>query len=389
MMAIAARVASALSVATAIRVPSALGACAARAGTWSPRMLAIASGTSGATLRRALIEEGRMRFVYVMDPMDRVLPDKDTTFALQRAAQRRGHVALHCLQRDLFVRDGELFAKVRDLKVSDTAPFFTHGPATEVRVADADGVLIRKDPPFDPHYLYTTLLLERVRGRTILVNDPRGLRDANEKLYALHFARHMPRSLVSCDSAKIFDFVRELGGKAVIKPLFGAGGQGVMLLDEADKNKKAIVEMHTAEGTHQVMIQQYLPAVTKGDKRVLLLDGQILGAINRVPKDDDLRSNIHVGGRVEPSDVTPEERAVIADMAGRLKADGLAFVGLDFIGDKLTEVNVTSPTGIQELSQHLGRDVAEDVIKWLEARTADLRPNVAASQAPGPPTRRA
>jgi len=309
-----------------------------------------------------------MRFVYVMDPMDRVLPDKDTTFAFQRAAQRRGHVALHCLPRDLFVKNGELFGKVRDLRVADAAPFFEFGVAMDFRVADAEAVLIRKDPPFDVAYLYATLLLERARGRTLIVNDPRGLRDANEKLYTLHFARHMPRSLVTADAAKIFEFVHELGGQAVIKPLFGAGGQGVMLLDEADRNKKAIVEMHTADGLHQVMIQEYLPAVTKGDKRVLLLDGQVMGAINRVPRADDLRSNIHVGGRVEPCEVTAEERAVVADMAPRLKADVLVFVGLDFIGGKLTEVNVTSPTGIQELSRHVGRDVAEDVVAWVERR---------------------
>jgi glutathione synthase len=328
-----------------------------------------------------------MRFVYVMDPMDRVLPDKDTTFALQRAAQRRGHVALHCVPRELFVKDGELFAKVRDLKITDTAPFFALGAAMDIRVADVEAVLIRKDPPFDVHYLYATLLLERARGRTLLVNDPRGIRDANEKIYAVHFARHMPRSLVTSDPARVFEFLRELGGKAVIKPLFGAGGQGVMLLDDADRNKKAIVEMHTAEGHDQVMIQEYLPGVTKGDKRILLLMGQVLGAINRVPRADDLRSNIHVGGRVEPCEVTPKERAVVADMAARLEADGLFFVGLDFIDEKLTEVNVTSPTGIQELGQHLGRDVAEDVIKWIEARAQDLRPNVA-SLMPSPPTAR-
>jgi glutathione synthase len=315
--------------------------------------------------------------------MDRVLPDKDTTFALQRAAQRRGHVSLHCVPGDLFVKEGELFAKVAELKVSDTAPFFAQGAVSDLRVADAEAVLIRKDPPFDVHYLYATLLLERARGRTLIVNDPRGLRDANEKLYALHFARHMPRSLVTADPARIMAFVRELGGKAVIKPLAGAGGQGVMLVDDADRNKNAIVEMQTANGHDAVMIQEYVAAVTKGDKRVLLLDGQVMGAINRIPRADDLRSNIHVGGRVEPCDVTPEERAIVNDMAPRLKADGLVFVGLDFIGGRLTEVNVTSPTGIQELGQHVGRDVAEDVIKWLEVRAQELRPNVA-SLAPAP-----
>ncbi len=315
-----------------------------------------------------------MRFVYVMDPMDRVLQDKDTTFALKRAAQRRGHAALHCLPRDLYIVDGDVHAKVRDLRVTDTAPFFSFGAPYDVRLAEVEAVLIRKDPPFDSAYLLATLMLERVRGRTVLLNDPRGLRDANEKLYALHFARHMPRTLVTASPDRIFDFVKQIGGKGVIKPLFGAGGAGVMMLSDGDKNNRAIVELLTGEGQLEVMVQEYLPAVTKGDKRVILLEGNVLGGINRVPRSDDLRSNIHVGGRVEKCEVTAEERAVVADMAPRLRADGLVFVGLDFIGGKLTEVNVTSPTGIQELSQHAGRDVAEDVIQWLEAHAAELRP---------------
>ncbi len=317
-----------------------------------------------------------MRFVYVMDPMDRVLPDKDTTFAFLRAAQRRGHSALHCHPRDLYILDGDVYAKVRDLRVTDTAPFFTHGAPYDMRIADAEAVLIRKDPPFDSAYLYCTLMLERARGRTIILNDPRGIRDANEKLYALHFSRHMPRTLVTSSPDRIFLFLKDIGGKGVIKPLFGAGGAGVLMLSDGDKNNRAIVELLTGEGQLEVMVQQYLPAVTKGDKRVLLLDGQVLGGINRVPRADDLRSNIHVGGRVEPCDVSAEERAVVADMAPRMRQDGLVFVGLDFIGGRLTEVNVTSPTGIQELSQHAGRDVAEDVIHWLEVHAAEMRPAI-------------
>ncbi len=308
--------------------------------------------------------------------MDRVLPDKDTTYALQRAAQRRGHSALHCTPKDLFILDGDVFAKVRDLRITDTAPFFAFGDPYDFRIADAEAVLIRKDPPFDTAYLYCALMLERARGRTILMNDPRGIRDANEKLYALHFSRHMPRTLVTSSPDRIYSFVKETGGKGVIKPLHGAGGAGVLMLSEGDKNNHAIVELLTGEGQLEVMVQEYLPAVTKGDKRVILLDGKILGGINRVPRADDLRSNIHVGGRVEPCDVTAEERAVVADMATRLRADGLVFVGLDFIGNKLTEVNVTSPTGIQELSQHAKRDVAEDVIHWLEVHASEMRPAV-------------
>jgi glutathione synthase len=306
-----------------------------------------------------------MRFVYVMDPMERVQPDKDTTFALQRASQRRQHAALHAEPRDVFVQEGEVWSRVRELTVSDAPPYFRYGKTLDVRLADVDCVLVRKDPPFDAEYLYITLMLETVRGKTQIVNDPRGLRDANEKLYTLHFARHMPRTLVTSSPSRVHDFLRVIG-TGVIKPLDGAGGSGVMVVARGDKNARTIIDYLTHEGTRHAMVQEYLPAVTAGDKRVLLLDGEILGAINRVARDDDVRSNIHAGGRVEPCEVTENERAIIADMAPRLAADGLGFVGLDFIGERLTEVNVTSPTGIQELSRHVGVDMAERVIARIE-----------------------
>ena len=314
-----------------------------------------------------------MRFVYVMDPMDRVLPDKDTTFAFQRAAQRLGHQALHCQPRDVYVDKADVWARVRPLKVSDTPPHATFGDPVDVRLADVQCVFIRKDPPFDAEYLYLTLMLEKLRGRALVVNDPRGLRDANEKLYTLHFARHMPRTLVTSDRDRIHAFVAELG-VGVVKPLDGAGGSGVMVVDKGDRNARSIVDYITHDGTRLAMAQEYLPAVRQGDKRVLVLDGKVLGGINRIPREDDVRSNIHAGGRVEPCEVTAAERAVVADLVPRLAADGLVFVGLDFIGGKLTEVNVTSPTGIQELSRHENRDVAEDVIRWVERHALESRP---------------
>lgn len=311
-----------------------------------------------------------------MDPMDRVLPDKDTTFAFQRAALSRGHVSLHAEPGDIYIQEGDVFARAREVEVSDTAPHFRLSPPIDVRLAELEAVFIRKDPPFDQSYLYLTQMLERARGRTVIVNDPRGVRDANEKLYALHFPSLMPRTLVSSSPERIHNYLRTIGGKGVIKPLHGAGGAGVLMLSEGDKNARSIVDMLTNEGKTLAMVQEFLPAVVKGDKRVLLLDGEVLGAINRVPRADDLRSNIHVGGTVEACEVTKEERALVATIAPRLRADGLIFVGLDLIGGKLTEVNVTSPTGIQELSRHVGREVSEDVIAWVERRAEDLRPRL-------------
>ncbi len=311
-----------------------------------------------------------MRFVYVMDPISRVNPHKDTTFAFQRAAQARGHVALHCEPKDLYVLEGKAFAKCRQLTVSDDLPYFDFGDYADYRLGEIDAVFIRKDPPFDQAYLYATLVLENARGETLIVNDPRGLRDANEKLYAMHFPELTPRTLVTADRDRIFAFVKDVGGKGVIKPLDGAGGSGVMMLRKDDSNARSIVDTLTGEGSRIAMVQEFLPLVTKGDKRVLLLEGKILGAINRVPRKDDIRSNIHVGGSVEPTEVTARERQIVETIAPRLLRDGLFFVGLDVIGERLTEVNVTSPTGIQELGHHLGRDVAADVIAWAESKAS-------------------
>ena len=276
-----------------------------------------------------------MRLLYVMDPMSRINPDKDTTYAFLRAAQARGHEGLHCMAHDLWVEDGKIGAKVRSVRVHpEEAPYATHGEPEQVLLDDVACVFVRKDPPFDDDYLYATLLLEHARGKTLIVNDPRGLRDANEKLYATHFPRHMPRFTVTSDRDRIFAFVKAHGGKGVIKPLYGAGGASVMMVVEGDPNARSIVDTITEEGRRVAMVQEYLPAVRQGDKRVLLLEGQILGAINRVPRADDLRSNIHVGGRVERCEVTEAERAMVADIAPKLAADGLIFVGLDIIGPR-------------------------------------------------------
>lgn len=306
--------------------------------------------------------------------MSGVVPDKDTTYAFQRAAQRRGHQCFHALPGDVYAKDGEIGVRARSVRLPSTSleapapPYFTHGEVVDERVVDFDATFIRKDPPFDAAYLYLTHLLERVVRRTLIINAPRGLRDANEKLYALHFSQFTPRTLVASSTAQVFEFLDEVGGEGVIKPLDGAGGAGVLMLRRGDKNARGIVDTLTAEGKRLCMVQEFLPAVEQGDKRVLLMDGKVLGAINRLSRSDDFRSNIHVGGRVEPVSVTREEQELCAAIAPRLAADGLYFVGLDLIGGRLTEVNVTSPTGIQELSQHLSRDVAEDVIAWAEAR---------------------
>jgi glutathione synthase len=308
-----------------------------------------------------------MRLLYIMDLVEGILPDKDTTFAFLQGAERRGHENYHALLSDLYVAGGEVRTRARRARTVVAKPCVALAePAEDAAVADFHAVLIRKDPPFDQAYLYATLLLEHARGKTLIINDPRALRDANEKLYALNFAEFTPRTLVTADRDLLLQFAEAVGGQAVIKPLDGAGGSGVLGLTTGDRNARGIVDMLTHEGKTLAMVQEYLPAVRVGDKRILLLDGEPLGAILRVPRNDDLRSNIHVGGSVVPAELTPRELEMVRAIAPRLRADGLIFVGLDVIGEKLTEVNVTSPTGIQQLARFSGSKPEEKVIAWLE-----------------------
>jgi len=322
-------------------------------------------------------EQRAMRFVFVMDPLDRVSPDKDTTYAFIEAAQARGHESLHCLHSDLSTRRGKAFARVRGVSTSATEPRIAlTGEPRDMPLEDVDAVLVRKDPPFDRAYLYATLMLDHAHG-PLIVNEPRGLRDANEKLYAMNFSEWMPTTIVTNDRDTILRFVEEVGGHAIIKPLDGAGGVGVLQLVKSDKNARGIIDVVTFEGKRLAMVQQFLPSVTEGDKRILLLDGEPLGAILRVPRGDDIRSNIHVGGNVVPCELTSRERDLVRAMAPRLRKDGLYFVGLDVIGEHLTEVNVTSPTGIQELGRFTGTKPAARVIEWIEAQrsTRAARPS--------------
>jgi glutathione synthase len=261
----------------------------------------------------------------------------------------------------------------RPLAVSDRAPHFDAGEPKRERLSQIEAVFIRKDPPFDASYLYTTQLLDLAKNQSLIINDPTAVRDANEKLYALGLSEFMPPTLVSADEKQLIEFVSQVGGKAVIKPLDGAGGSGVAVLGADDVNLKPLVGLLTNEGRRLAMVQEFQPAVVQGDKRVLLLDGQVLGTIRRVPSGGDIRANIHVGGRVEATELGAEERAMVEAVGARLRKVGLWFVGLDVINGKLIEINVTSPTGIQELGR-LTNSVPEDrVIAWVEQRVVALR----------------
>lgn len=319
-----------------------------------------------------------MRFLFVMDPIERILPDKDTTFVFMLEAQSRGHALQYSLVDDLYVRAGTPRARVWDVHVrrptEGNGPHAVIGQHDDVELDSFDAIFMRKDPPFDMRFFYATHLLGLVDSKRCLVlNRPSGLREANEKLYSLHFPSVIPETLVTCDMQRIKTFVDEMGGDAIVKPLDGAGGAGIFHLRRDDRNMNAILEYATDEGRRMIMAQRYLPEVRIGDKRLIVLDGEPLGAVLRVPRPDDTRSNIHVGGRCEKVPVTERDRRIVATLAPRLRADGLYFVGLDIIGDWLTEVNVTSPTGVQEINLLDSVHLEADVIDFVESRVPSGR----------------
>lgn len=304
--------------------------------------------------------------LYVMDPMEAIGIAGDTTFAFQEEAQARGHRNYHCEPRHLFAEGGDGWAICRPVEVGGPqGAHFRFGPPQTRPLSAFGAVLMRKDPPFDMAYVFATYLLERTD--TFVMNRPGALRDANEKLWALRFPDLMPETLVTADAAAVRRFVERQGGRAVIKPLDGAGGEGVFLLAEGDQNTNAIIEASTHHGRRYAMVQRYIPEIrTTGDRRVLLLDGELLGALARIPPEGELRGNLHVGGASAEAHLGAREHHIIATIGPALRAAGLWFVGLDLIGDYLTEVNVTSPTGIQELGRLNGFDPSDQTIAWIE-----------------------
>ena len=314
-----------------------------------------------------------MRFVFVMDPVSTVLVDEDTSFALMLEAQARGHRVDHCLPSDVGLRGRRVVARVRPatMKQDPEAPIVL-GEPEDIDLVDVDAVFIRKDPPFTDAYLWLTLVLDYLEGQTLVVNDPRGLREANEKLYAHHFPEIVPPTIMTSHRDEILRFLSDVGGKAVIKPIDGHGGEGVFLLAQGDTNVNALIEAVTQLGTRNAIVQALIPEVyDEGDKRILLVEGELLGVVGRLPSEGDLRSNIHVGGSATTAKLTDADETIIDTIRPRLLQDGLFFVGLDVIGGKLIEVNVTSPTLIQQMSRLTGENLASTVIDRLEAKARD------------------
>jgi glutathione synthase len=302
-----------------------------------------------------------------MDPIERILPDKDTTFVFMLEAQRRGHDVFCCGVLDLFALGPEPHAHCRRVEVARAIPHYSLYEERTEALTWFDAIFMRKDPPVDPAYLFATHLLSLVDpGRTFVLNRPSGLRDANEKLYALNFPDVIPPTIVTSDHALLKQFMDDQGGEMIVKPLDGCGGAGVFHVHRRDRNLNAILEAVSADGTRLIMGQRYIAEVRQGDKRIILLDGEALGAVLRVPREDEHRGNIHVGGKVTKSSLSDSDRRIVEVVAERLRADGLYFVGLDVIGEFLTEVNVTSPTGVQEIDLFDRVNLSARVIDFAE-----------------------
>lgn len=317
---------------------------------------------------------------FVMDPISSIDIRGDTTFVLMLEAQRRGHRVLYVEPRDLGVDARGVVAMVRPVTLRrEQGRHAELGEAQRVELdAAADVVFQRKDPPVDADYVTATQILSLCR-RALVLNRPAGILAANEKLYALHFADLMPPTRVTRSMAELRAFLDELGGEMIVKPLDGRGGEGIFHVSARDRNLVSILEQSTRFGTRAVMGQQYLPAVREGDKRILLVDGEPLGAVLRVPAAHEHRANLHVGGRAAKTALDESDRAIVERLAPWLRRDGLFFVGLDVIGGRLTEVNVTSPTGVQEINAIEGRALEVEVIDAVERQLTRHRSEGAAA----------
>jgi glutathione synthase len=317
-----------------------------------------------------------VKFAFIIDPLSKLDPGHDTSVALMEASQALGHEVWVTQAQELSVVNGQAWALLQEVQLTPaqlvegrwvvSEQWYTVSQAVLRPLEEMDAVFMRTDPPVTVPYLYATYILDYINPETtLIVNTPSGIRMANEKMYALQFEEVIPETIVSQDKSVIRKFLEEKG-TAVLKPLGGKAGEGILFLDKSDRNFNSLVEISTKQGREPVMVQTYLPAAKDGDKRIILLDGKAIGAVNRIPTGNEFRGNMAVGGRVAQTDITEQEQKICAVVGPKLQQDGLYFVGIDVIGGYLTEVNVTSPTGIREIDRLNGTRLGEEVIAWVE-----------------------
>ena len=311
-----------------------------------------------------------MRVAFQMDPIQDVNIDADSTFRIAEEAQARGHDLFFYPPGRLRFDEGRVMATVQGMVLRRLkGDHVTLGPAESCPLTDFDVVWLRQDPPFDMGYITTTHLLDLVHPKPLVVNDPFWVRNFPEKLLVLRFPDLIPATLIARDLDALRAF-KARHGDIIVKPLYGNGGAGVFRLGPEDRNLNALFETFTAINREPMIAQEYLPAITAGDKRIILIDGAPVGAINRVPQRGETRSNLHVGGRAEKAELTARDHAICAAIGPTLRAHGQVFVGIDVIGDRLTEINVTSPTGLQEMERFDGRNMTAGLWEAIEARCA-------------------
>lgn len=319
-----------------------------------------------------------MKFAFIIDPLSKLDPGHDTSVALMEASLALGHEVWVTQAQELSVVNSQAWALLEKVQLTPaelvegrwvvSEDWYVVSEASLLSLEEMDAVFMRTDPPVTIPYLYATYILDYINpDKTLVINTPTGIRRANEKMYALQFKEVIPETIVSQDKSVIRKFVEEQGA-GVLKPLGGKAGEGILFLDKSDRNFNSIIEISTQQGREPVMIQAYLPAAKEGDKRIILLDGKPIGAVNRIPTGNEFRGNMAVGGRVAQTEITEREYLICAHVGPKLQEDGLYFVGIDVIGGYLTEVNVTSPTGIREIDRLSNTRLGEEVIKWIEKR---------------------
>ena len=303
-----------------------------------------------------------------MDPIESINIDTDSSFMMALEAQRRGHRLFHYHPRDLSLTGNTLTARIRPLTVKrERGAHYTLGEAVLTDLSTLDVILMRQDPPFDMAYITATHMLEHVQPKVLVLNDPAEVRNAPEKLFVTKFPDLMPPTLITSDKQAILDF-RAQYKDIIVKPLFGNGGAGVFHLKPDDENLGSLLELFTQLYREPVIVQKYLPEIRQGDKRIILIDGEPAGAVSRMPQEGEARANFHAGGSARKTELTPREREICAAIGPVLREKGLVFVGIDVIGDYMTEINVTSPTGIREVKRFGGADIAALIWDAIEAR---------------------
>lgn len=323
------------------------------------------------------IEAESVKLAFIIDPIHQLDPCHDTSVALMEAAQTLGHEIWVTQTHLLSVVDSKAWASLERVELVPVqlvegrylaaTPWYKLSTSTAMSLETMDAVFMRTDPPVTSSYLYATYILDYIdQNKTLVINNPSGIRAANEKMYALQFTKVIPETIVTADKQLIRQFV-EAKGRAVIKPLGNKAGEGILFLEPSDRNFNSIVELSTLLGRVPVMVQNYLPEAKVGDKRIILLNGEPIGAVNRLSAPGEFRNNMAAGGTVAQTGITPQDLALSAQLAETLRQDGLIFVGIDVIGGYLTEVNVTSPTGIREIDRLNGTHLGHLVIQWVQA----------------------